>query len=55
MGGLTCFQLGLKYPEKFRGTIMFCPAIKDISDYLSFGKSIVKFVGKIFPTVRTVR
>jgi len=29
MGGMTVFLLGLKYPKRFEGSVLFCPSIKD--------------------------
>jgi alpha-beta hydrolase superfamily lysophospholipase len=29
MGGLVCFELGIKYPERFAGVILLSPAIRE--------------------------
>jgi|688.fasta_scaffold588908_1 acylglycerol lipase len=28
MGGLVCFRLSIKYPQRFAGTILLAPAIR---------------------------
>jgi len=54
MGGMISFLLGIKFPNRFAGSVLFCPAIKDMKENAKIGKKIAKCVGALFPTLETV-
>jgi len=53
MGGMTTFMLGIKYPKRFAGSILFCPAIKDHHYKDWFMKKLGKVIGWILPKLPT--
>ncbi len=54
LGGATAYKIGLKYPNRFKGIILYAPAIKDIKESQFYEKKLVKFLGKYFPKIQTV-
>jgi pimeloyl-ACP methyl ester carboxylesterase len=54
MGGQTCFQLAVRDPQRYRGVILYAPAIKDLESEQRFAKFLVNIIGYIAPTMPTV-
>lgn len=50
MGGLICFNLGLKYPELFSGVILMAPALK--SHYGFSARFAAKFLSFFNPNLQ---
>lgn len=55
LGGMTSFLLGIKYPKRFAGFILYAPSIKDQKHNAKIGKMIARVVGYFFPRLPTIK
>ena len=49
------YKLGLDHPKRFAGIVMYAPAIKDNRKNAPIGKKFARFIGCLFPSMKTIR
>jgi hypothetical protein len=54
MGGLIAFKLCIKNPDKYRGAILLCPALRDCCECMPFLKKVGRLMGYVFPRLKIV-
>ena len=53
-GGQTAFTMAVKHPDRYRGVILFAPAIRDNDGNAKYGKIAAKVIGAIMPKLEAV-